>query len=80
MWDDPTANGIVLEAARQSSAHLRTLSGVVDIRSTGVYPGYALPETPVEGIYGKNLKRLKKISHDVDPHGVMELTGGFGLR
>ncbi|KAK7452778.1 hypothetical protein VKT23_012181 [Stygiomarasmius scandens] len=43
------------------------------------YPNYALPDTPLELIYGENLGRLRAIKRGVDPTDVMGLSGGFKI-
>ncbi|TDL26136.1 FAD-binding domain-containing protein [Rickenella mellea] len=42
-----------------------------------LYPNYALADTPLELMYGKNVERLAEIAKKFDPKGVMRLTGGF---
>ncbi len=41
------------------------------------YPNYALFGTPLEDIYGWNVKRLRKIKAAIDPGDVMGLAGGW---
>ena len=41
------------------------------------YPNYALFGTPLEGMYGGNVDRLRRIRGAVDPEDVMGLTGGW---
>ncbi|KAI0044154.1 FAD-binding domain-containing protein [Auriscalpium vulgare] len=41
------------------------------------YGNYALYDTPLQGIYGGNVARLKAIHASVDPQNVMGLAGGF---
>lgn len=41
------------------------------------YPNYALDDTPANLLYGSNIPKLRQIQRDVDPNGVMGLTGGF---
>ena len=42
-----------------------------------LYPNYALPDTPLELVYGENVPYLKELAEKYDPKGVMTLTGGF---
>ncbi|CAF4165623.1 unnamed protein product, partial [Adineta steineri] len=49
------------------------LSGAKEI----LYPNYALDNTPLIKMYGKNLDRLKSIRQQWDPENIMYLTGGF---
>ena len=44
-----------------------------------VYPNYAEPDTPLEKIYGDNLRRLREIRTRYDPGDVMTLAGGWKL-
>jgi hypothetical protein len=48
-----------------------------DLRDASHYPNYAVYGTPLEKMYGKNVKRLHEIKEKYDPFHVMELTGGF---
>ena len=41
------------------------------------YPNYALFGMPLEGMYGGNVDRLRRIRGAVDPEDVMGLTGGW---
>ena len=42
-----------------------------------IYPNYALTDTPLELVYGQNVRQLKKIAAKYDPDRVMTLTGGL---
>ena len=48
-----------------------------DLENAAHYPNYALYGTPLEKMYGKNVKRLREIKNKYDPFRVMDLTGGF---
>ncbi|KAF9556645.1 FAD-binding domain-containing protein [Agrocybe pediades] len=48
-----------------------------DITNGPLYPNYALPETPLSAMYGKNVAELHRIKKTVDPKNVMGLAGGF---
>jgi hypothetical protein len=48
-----------------------------DLKDAAPYPNYALYDTPLEKMYGKNVKRLCAIKKKYDPFHVMDLTGGF---
>ena len=45
-----------------------------------LYPNYALPDTPLELMYGDNVPRLRELAAKFDPGKVMSLTGGFRLQ
>jgi hypothetical protein len=63
------------DASRQSAAFLRSLTPYSEEQV--LYPNYAIWDTPVKQIYGRNLQRLRNIRDAVDPDNVMSLTGGF---
>jgi hypothetical protein len=42
-----------------------------------VYSNYALPDTPLEMMFGSNVAQLKEIKAEYDPQNVMGLAGGF---
>ncbi|CAF1054790.1 unnamed protein product [Rotaria sordida] len=44
-----------------------------------LYPNYALPDTPLEQLYGSNVSRLQSIRQAWDPNNVMNLTERFKL-
>ena len=48
-----------------------------NVSHAAVYVNYALFDTPLEDIYGENVKRLRKIRAAIDPGDVMGLAGGF---
>lgn len=53
--------------------------GIFDAELTA-YPIYASSTYEGEKLYGMaNAERLRRIQADVDPEGVMDLTGGFKL-
>lgn len=73
-WTNETFDDAMHAAIRESSRHLRQLSGAPE---AFVYPNYAIYDTPLELIYGANLSRLRKLQQCVDPGNVMSLAGGF---
>ena len=78
-WTSSAHDANVAAMLRQSTATLRA-AAVADGQDVGgafSYGNYALFGTPVEQLYGANLKRLSAIRSRVDPNGVMALTGGF---
>jgi hypothetical protein len=48
-----------------------------DLENAAHYSNDALYGTPLEKVYGKNVKRLREIKKKYDPFRVMDLTGGF---
>ena len=48
-----------------------------DLKDAAPYPNFAMYGTPLEKLYGKNVKRLREIKEKYDPFHVMDLTGGF---
>lgn len=78
-WTTPARDTDFAAALRQSTNTLRA-AAVADGQAVGdafSYGNYALFGTPVERLYGANLKRLSAIRSSVDPNGVMALAGGF---
>jgi hypothetical protein len=48
-----------------------------DVSRAALYPNYAISGTPLEDMYGGNVKRLRKIRAEIDPKDVMGLAGGW---
>jgi hypothetical protein len=57
--------------------HSVALADGQDVAHAAVYVNYALFGTPLEDIYGENVKRLRKIKEKIDPKDVMGLAGGW---
>ena len=81
-------HSIDAQIARQSSfvTEIKALTHAVQSKAVELglsrwddilYPNYALPDTPLELMYGSNLPRLRQIASRYDPGRVMDLTGGF---
>ena len=49
------------------------------IANAPLYPNYAIFDTPLENMYGRNVDRLKALKRAVDPSNVMGLAGGWKL-
>ena len=66
-------------AIRESADSLRAaaLKDGQDVEHAAVYPNYALFDTPLEDMYGKNVPRLHALRQAIDPNDVMGLAGGF---
>jgi Berberine and berberine like len=65
---------------------LRHISGTIraaaladgqNVSRAAKYPNYALFGTPLEDIYGGNVKKLRRIRAAIDPEDVMGLAGGW---
>ncbi|PFH46243.1 hypothetical protein AMATHDRAFT_155816 [Amanita thiersii Skay4041] len=78
-WTDPTADDVMFEKARQSSARIweAAIRGDPSIADGTIYPNYAIAGTTLENMYGGNVDRLKALKRRVDPNNVMGLAGGF---
>jgi hypothetical protein len=79
-WVDPSADGIMFEAAKQAVASIRTTATALgqDLSEEVVYPNYAIAGEPVESFYGKaNTKKLRTLTALYDPLKVMSLAGGW---
>ena len=65
----------MVKGLKQSAANLLAHTPVTERLS--LYGNYALADTPLEAMYGTNVKRLTSIKKKVDPQNVMGLAGGF---
>ena len=80
-WDDESLDKdkYVYDSVRAFSASILEagIKDGQDLQDAATYPNYAIYGTPLEKMYGKNLKRLRSIKEKYDPLHVMDLTGGF---
>jgi hypothetical protein len=78
-WTDATLNDTMAFALRNISNAIRdaAVADGQDVSHAALYPNYAIYGTPLEDIYGGNVKRLRKIRAAIDPEDVMGLTGGW---
>jgi hypothetical protein len=78
-WNDKDLDGYVYDSIRNVSASIleSAIKDGQDLKNAGPYPNYAMYGTPLERMYGKNVKRLREIKAKYDPFRVMDLTGGF---
>ena len=79
-WDGPEYDQDYHDAVMASTRHLKKL--VVQeqgqwLDEMPVYNNYAVPDTPLESIYGDNVSTLREIAKKYDPKRVMTLAGGF---
>lgn len=81
-WISPTEDAFWRGKMQQSIDTLTAVAkreGIYDATLTA-YPNYALSTYTGDQLYGStNAARLRKIKAQVDPKGVMDLTGGFKL-
>jgi hypothetical protein len=78
-WNDKSLDKYAYDTLHNLSASI-TEAGIKDgqdLKDAAPYPNYALYDTPLEKMYGKNVKRLRAIKKKYDPFHVMDLTGGF---
>ncbi|KAI0051841.1 FAD-binding domain-containing protein [Auriscalpium vulgare] len=78
-WSKASLDDEARAAIAQSSRTIRAaaIAEGQDVANAAMYPNYALGNTPLEDMYGKNVPRLKAIRTKYDPKGTMLLTGGF---
>ncbi|KAI9437956.1 FAD-binding domain-containing protein, partial [Lactarius indigo] len=79
LWSNSSLDETMTRAIRESADSLRAaaLEDGQDVEHAAVYPNYALFDTPLEDMYGKNVPRLRALRRAVDPGDVMGLAGGF---
>ena len=78
-WEHSALDAVVESSLRQSVEHLTLVAKGEgqDIDSLPVYNNYALFDTPLEKIYGGNLRRLQEMQRRYDPENIMDLAGGW---
>ncbi|KAH9025676.1 FAD-binding domain-containing protein [Lactarius deliciosus] len=78
-WSNSSLDETMIRAIRESADSLRAaaLKDGQDVEHAAVYSNYALFDTPLEDMYGKNVPRLRALRHSIDPEDVMGLAGGF---
>lgn len=78
-WHEESHDEVVYDALKKSVAKLR--DDVQDegqiLETASLYPNLPLPDTPMERMYGKNLRKLRLLRDKYDPKRVMDLTGGW---
>jgi len=79
LWSNASLDETMADALRQMSSaiHTAALADGQNVSHAAVYVNYALFGTPLEDIYGGNVKRLREIRAKIDPEDVMGLAGGF---
>jgi hypothetical protein len=78
-WSNRSLDETITSALHQIShtIHAAALADGQDLSHAAKYVNYALLGTPLKVIYGRNVKRLRKIKAAVDPEDVMGLAGGW---
>ncbi|KAI0317364.1 FAD-binding domain-containing protein [Amylostereum chailletii] len=78
-WTLPSSDNFVRGVMADITDSIRdaALAEGQDVSGAAVYGNYALPDTPLESIYGGNVAKLKAIKAAIDPENVMGLAGGF---
>ncbi|KAN0139380.1 hypothetical protein V8E53_002881 [Lactarius tabidus] len=78
-WSDKSLDQFMYDSMRSLSASIieAGIKDGQDLENVAHYTNYALYGTPLEKLYGKNVKRLREIKKKYDPFHVIDLTGGF---
>ncbi|KAG6844187.1 hypothetical protein H0H87_009088 [Tephrocybe sp. NHM501043] len=78
-WIDERFDDIFHEVARVTAARIQEVAREEgqDVRDAAIYPNYAIYDTPLEAMYGENVRVLRALKAAVDPMNVMALAGGF---
>jgi hypothetical protein len=78
-WLNSSLDDTMTRAIRESADNLRAaaLKDGQDVEHAAVYPNYALFDTALKDMYGKNVPRLHELRQAIDPNDVMGLAGGF---
>ena len=79
LWSNSSLDDTMAFALRSfaDAVHHAALADGQNVSHAAKYPNYALFGTPLEDMYGGNVKRLRKIRAAIDPNDVMGLTGGW---
>ena len=74
-----TYDAFFYDAIRRSAERIRdvAIQDGQEITHAPLYPNYAIFGTSLRDMYGANVDKLRTLRKRVDPHNVMELTGGF---
>ncbi|KAI0251535.1 FAD-binding domain-containing protein [Lactifluus subvellereus] len=78
-WTDESVDKHMADAMHRSVASMLAagIKDGQDLTNAAPYVNYALFGTPLERIYGGQLKRLREIRRQYDPEDIMGLTGGW---
>jgi len=78
-WFESQHDTAVYDALRQTVAQIRADAEAEgqEVEEASLYPNLAVIDTPLERLYGKNLKKLRELRERYDPSRVMDLTGGW---
>lgn len=80
-WENTTSDDAMRKAIVESAERITAVavSEGQDISQAFLYSNYGIDTTPKYRIYGDNLPILRKLKAQYDPHGVMDLAGGWKL-
>ena len=78
-WSKSSLDETMSHALRKSADSLRAAAweDEQDVEHAAMYPNYALFDTPLEDMYGRNVPRLRALRRVIYPAKVMGLEGGF---
>ncbi|KAF8657841.1 hypothetical protein AX16_002157 [Volvariella volvacea WC 439] len=81
-WTNPEHDTEMQHTIKESAMRIQRFAvdeGQVSIMGKDAtwYPNYALSDTPIERIWGKNLEWMMRVKRRVDPKNIMNLAGGF---
>ena len=78
-WTNASLDKTMADVLRDGAKTIRdvAIADGQNLTNAAVYVNYALFDTPLEDMYGRNLARLRGIKDKIDPERVMDLAGGF---
>ncbi|KDQ05818.1 hypothetical protein BOTBODRAFT_122239 [Botryobasidium botryosum FD-172 SS1] len=80
-WKNPAEDQAFIDASKAVAKAIFDLAVSegqdIDEEKQIQYGNYALADTPLERVYGRNVERLRGIKREYDPGDVMSLAGGF---
>ena len=80
-WLSPSDDALFIDAIKSTQKAILQMAPneAQDVGGSKqiLYPNYALDDTPLRNLYGKNVARLQNIRKEWDPNNVMYCSGGF---